>query len=257
MSYKIIIMKKFTLIIIAFVFSISFVNAQSYTLTWDGEPLGDTVVLEGTPDAEMVFHSILTNNSADLDTIMITRRYIDILDSVSHALCWGLCYPPNFDSIFSPNGYVCLESGQSSSEFDFSAHYTPYTEYTPSGFIGTSLVEYTFYNKNDEGESLTVVAKYVTTPDAIVENILNNITVSEVYPNPATNFVNIDYELPGEVSTASVKIVNLLGSVVMEQQVDTRNSNLRMNISELDGGIYFYSLFVNSEIYSTKKFVVR
>ncbi len=244
-------MKKFTLIIIAFVFSISFVNAQSYALTWDGEPLGDTVVLDGTPDAELTFHALLTNNSVDKDTIMITRRFIQILPDVTHYFCWGLCYMPNTDSIYSPSGFVVLEPGQTTTEDAFSGHYMP------NGVVGISLVEYTFFNRNDEGERVTVVAKYVTTPDAIAENIFNNITVSEVYPNPATNFVNIDYELPGEVNVASVKIVNLLGSIVMEQQVDTRNNNLRMNISELDGGIYFYSLFVNGEIYSTKKFVVR
>ncbi len=36
-----------------------------------------------------------------------------------------------------------------------------------------------------------------------------------------------------------------------------QNSNLRMNISDLDGGIYFYSLSVNGEVYSTKKLIVR
>jgi hypothetical protein len=250
-------MKKFTLILIAFIFSISFVNAQSYTLTWEGETYGDTVVVNGTPDEELVFHGILTNNSLETDTVKIQRRFIYLMDSVSHYFCWGQCYMPIFDSIFRPNGFIELEPGQSSAELDFAGHYTPFTSYTPGGFIGTSIVEYTFYSKSNEDENLTIVAKFVTTPDAIDENILSNISVSNIYPNPAMNFVNMDYDLPAEVKTASVKIVNLLGSVMMEQQVDVDNSNMRMNISNLDGGIYFYSLLVNGEIYSTKKLIVR
>jgi len=244
-------MKKFTLIFIAIIFSVSFANAQSYTLSWEGETYGDTVVISGTPDEEMVFHGILTNNSLDTDSIRIQRKLVHLLPDVSHYFCWGLCYMPNLDSLFSPSGYVVLESGQSSTEFDFAAHYTP------NGVIGTSIVEYTFYNKNNLDEGLNIVAKYVTTPDGIDENILNKITVSDVYPNPAINYVNMDYDLPKEIKTASIKIVNLLGSVVIEQQVDVNNGNMRMNISKLDGGIYFYSFFVNGEIYSTKKLIVR
>ena len=217
MSYKTIIMKKITLIIITFVFSISFASAQSYTLTWEGETYGDTVVVNGTPDEELVFHGILTNISLDTDSIRIQRKLVYLLHDVSHYFCWGLCYMPNLDSLYSPSGYVVLEPGQSCTDFDFSAHYNP------NGAIGTSIVEYTFYNKNDLDEGLNVVVKYVTTPDAIDENIFNNISVSEVYPNPATNVVNIDYDLPGEVNIANVKIINLLGSVVMEQQVDPQS----------------------------------
>lgn len=251
MFNKIITMKKFILIAIASIFSLSFVNAQSYSLSWEGETYGDTVVISGAPDEEIVFHGILTNNSLDTDTIKIQRRLVYLMPDVSHYFCWSLCYMPNLDSLFNPPGYVVLESGQSSTDYDFAGHYLP------NGVVGTSIVEYTFYNKNNLDEGLNIVAKYVTTPDGIDENILNKITISDVYPNPAINFVNMNYDLPREIKTATVKIVSLLGSVVMEQQVDVNNGNMRMNISNLDGGIYFYSFFVNGEMYSTKKLIVR
>ncbi len=227
------------------------VDAQSYTLSWDGEGLGDTVVFEGTPDAGLVFEGILKNNSSDLDTIKLVRRFIHLVRDAEHSFCWGSCYPPNYDSIFAPDGFVRLEAGQSSSEFDFNAHYNP------NGVIGTTIVEYTFYNKNDESEHLTVVAKFVTSPDAIDENILRNVEVSDVFPNPASNYVNINYTFPNEVNTASVKIVNLLGSVVKEQNIEIQLNTARIDLSGLVGGVYFYSVAINNEIIKTKKLIVR
>jgi hypothetical protein len=244
-------MKKILLSMAVVLITVFNANAQSYSIEWEGEALGDTVIFEGTPDEELTFHLVLTNNSADVDTVQLVRRLIDLSPTAAHNFCWGSCYEPNLDSIFAPRAYVRLEPGQTCGEFDFTAYYLP------NGFIGTSMVEYTFYNKNDASENLTVVALYVTSPDAIDENIIKNTWMSDVYPNPATNFVTIDYKLPREVVNANAKIVNLLGSVVSEKEVSVQNSTMRMDVSDLNSGIYFYSLFVNGEVYSTKKLVIR
>ncbi len=245
-------MKKFTLIIIAFVFTISFVNAQSYALSWDGETLGDTVVIAGDPaDEELIFHAILTNNGDDLDTIKVRRRYIHLIEGSSHQLCWGLCYAPNSDSIFVSPQYVVLESGQSSGEFDFSGHYFP------DGIIGISLIEYTFFNINNEDEEITVVVKYTTSPDGIIDQIMADGFVSDIYPNPATHFINLDYELTSKVNNANIRIMNLLGSVVKNVEIDKNSTGLRLDISTLTNGVYFYSVIINNEVYKTKKLIVR
>ncbi|NQU34867.1 MAG: T9SS type A sorting domain-containing protein [Bacteroidetes bacterium] len=244
-------MKKILLSLAVILVTVFSINAQSYSLSWEGEALGDTVVLLGDPDAEIVFGALLTNNSANTDTIKIVRRLVKLIPDVSHYFCWGVCYQPNLDSIFAPNAYVVLEANQTSGEFDFSAHYEPL------GVIGTSTVEYTFFNQSDENENIVVVAKFVTSPDGINDNILNNSKVSEIYPNPAENFINLDYELPNEVRQASIKIVNILGSIVKEQQIDTRSNTHRIDISDINGGIYFYSVLINGEALSTKKLIVR
>ncbi len=252
LNKKINMMKKFTLIIIAFVFSISFVNAQSYTLSWNDETLGDTVVISGDPaDTELVFHAILTNNSDDTDTIKIQRRLIHLLDGVVHSFCWGGCYIPNSDSIFIPNGFVVLEPGQSSEEWEFSGHYEPHE------VIGTSIVEYTFFNKNNVEESLTVVVKFITSPDGVIDQIMAEGHFSDSYPNPATNFINFDYKLTSKVNNANIRIMNLLGSVVKNVEIDKNSTGLRLDISNLTNGVYFYSVIINNEVYKTKKLIVR
>ena len=245
-------MKKIILLIIAFVFSISFANAQSYVLSWEGETLGDTVVISGDPaDAELTFHAILTNNSDDSVAFKVQRRLIHLLDGVTHYFCWGLCYLPNHDSIFVPSGYVGLNAGQSSTEWDFSGHYEP------TGVIGTSLVEYKFFNADNEDEFVTVVAKFVTAPDGIMDQIMADGFVSDIYPNPASHFINLDYELTSKVNNANIRVMNLLGSVVKNVEIDKNSTNLRLDISNLTNGVYFYSVIINNEVYKTKKLIVR
>lgn len=251
-------MKKFTLLIIAFVFTISFVNAQSFALSWEGETLGDTVVIAGDPDdAELVFHAILTNNSDDSVAFKVQRRFIYLLDEVSHYFCWGLCYLPNHDSIFVSSSYVGLNAGQSTTEWDFAGHYFSAYEDSTINVIGTSLVEYKFFNVDNEDEFITVVAKFVTAPDGIMDQIMAEGFVSDIYPNPASHFINLDYELTSKVNNANIRIMNLLGSVVKNVEIDKNSTGIRLDISNLTNGVYFYSVIINNEVYKTKKLIVR
>ncbi|MBC8319962.1 MAG: T9SS type A sorting domain-containing protein [Bacteroidetes bacterium] len=243
-------MKKILLSIAVIILTVFYANAQSFTLSWDGELLGDTITI--SPDSSSVsileFGVVLNNNTTNGVNIKVVRNQISLLDSTINYYCWGVCYPSHIDS---SGMYKFVPAGGSSEVEWFSAHYEIHDA------VGISLVEYKFYNMDNPDEYVTIVAKFDTSPDGIEETILNNTYVSEIYPNPAINTVNIDYDLPREVEKASVKIINLLGSVVKEQEVDTRNSKMRMDVSDLNGGIYFYSLFINGEIYSTKKLIVR
>ncbi len=244
-------MKKFNFLI-ALGLSVFALQAH-YSLSWDGAALGDTVTIQGDPaDEEMIFNAILTNNGDDADTIKITRRRIYQLENTIHYFCWGACFSPNNpDSVFMPEAFLVIEAGASSDEFAFVAHYTPNDE------VGTSMFEYTFYNKNDRDEKVVVVAKFVTTPDGVLDQLMANAHISDLYPNPATSYVSINYDLPAQVETASVKIMNILGSVVKNEVMNKNASNLRVDVSDLTNGVYFYSVIINNEVYKTKKLVVK
>lgn len=250
-------MKKFTLIIIALV-SFSFFAKAQYSLSWGGEQLGDTVVIIGDPsETELVFHAIFTNNSDDSDSILLKRRIISVLDGIADQICWGLCYLPNTDSILiSPSG-IRIDAGESTEEETFSGHYLNREYDEPIGVIGTSVFEYTFFNAEDENENIVVIVKFVTSPDGIADQIMANGYVSEIYPNPASTYVSIDYELTSEVDNASLRIVNLLGAVVNNVDLNKNASHQRVDISNLNSGVYFYSVLINNEVYKTKKLVVR
>jgi len=245
------IMKKVLFSLAILLFSAGYTSAQSFTLKWGDETLGDTATV--LPDAvtasEIVFEATLYNNTASGTNVKMVRNEIFLMEGSSNYICIDtVCYSSLTDTSAKS---MYIPAGGSVAEGAFSGHYDIL------GTVGISIIEYTFYNIDNPDENVKIFVKYDTSPTDINENILNNIYLSDIYPNPSTNYVSVNYELPSEVKIARVKIVNLLGEIVMEQQLDTRNSNMRMNISILDGGIYFYLLFINGEIFSTKKLIIK
>jgi hypothetical protein len=226
------------------------VNAQSYILSQHGLVLGDTMTFfaDSAGASEIIFSAAVTNNTGHTSEVMVARNVISGAGESVSQICWAeSCFPPDVDTV----GPQTMESGAISGEEDFAIHYIV------NGAVGVSVIEFIIYDKNNPSEVSKIVAKFDPSPDGINENILKNIWLSDVYPNPATNFVVIDYKLPSEIDNASAKIVNLLGSIVKEQEVNIHNTKMRMDVSDLNSGIYFYSLTVNGDIYSTKKLVIR
>lgn len=232
-------------------FAFSFAKAQNpLTLTWEGNPIGDTVVVWGEPsDFELVMYANVTNNTGNAMNIMVARKEIVLIEGTYTQICWaGLCYSPTMDT--SANYQLVLAGGTSADE-DFSGHYVPF------GFIGTSIIEFTFYNIADPSVNVSVVVKFWASPEGIAEDAMRGGSISDIYPNPATNYVNLDYNLTSQVKEAKVRVVNLLGSVVKEAIIENNTNQLRMDISDLDNGVYFYSVIVNGDTYKTKKLIVR
>jgi hypothetical protein len=251
-------MKRFTFLFTVLIFFATGLSAQ-YTLSWDGEVLGDTVTVQGDPsDTELVFEAILTNNSEDTVAFKLQRRLILLLDGTTTSYCWGTsCFPPNnMDSIDVARDTVLLAPNQATPEGKFSGHYLA-EDFGELTVVGTSMIEYKFFNEEDEDDNVTVVVKFVTTPDGIVDQLMNNAFISDLYPNPATSFVTINYDLPQEVTNASVRIINILGSVVKNEVMNKNATSLRMDISDLTNGVYFYSIVINDKVYKTKKLIVK
>lgn len=242
-------MKKLLFTFIA-LFTISlYTNAQELTLTWDGEELGESVLVVGDPDdSEIVFHAVLTNNTDNGMNIMVVRKQLELLDGTMSQFCWGLCFPPSTDTCNKP---ILVQAGESSELEAFSGHYIP------SGVAGTSSVEYTFYNLDAPDTRISVVANYKGSPAGIAEEAMTGGTISEIYPNPSSNYVSLDYQLTSKVKEATVSVYNLLGAEVKSARLENNGSKLRMDISDLNNGIYFYSVLVNGDVYKTKKLIVQ
>ena len=244
-------MKKTLLFFAAILLVVFSMNAQqNLTLSWEGEELGETLTLWGHPDsAEIVFHVVCHNNTDRDLNIKVRRNQIEMVDGTSSQFCWGgSCWPPDVDE--SPSA-TFIAAGEQSTDEDFSAHYSP------SSHIGTSTVEYMFFSEDDEDLNVTITVHYWASPEGIADDAMKGGSVSDVYPNPATKTVNLDYNLPLEVNSAKVKIVNLLGAVLKESDIDINANKITMDVSGLDGGIYFYTVIVNGDIYKTKKLIIQ
>lgn len=84
-----------------------------------------------------------------------------------------------------------------------------------------------------------------------------NISELTVFPNPANVDLNISFESEA-VSTASIEVVNLLGEVIISENMETvAGVNQQMiNVAELSTGVYFARISMNQEV-ATVKFTKR
>ena len=242
-------MKKLLLILVTLVLSATYANAQDLTLSWKGTPVTDTIYAYGDANAaEIVCHAVVTNNTTKAMNVKVKRERIQMVEGTLSQFCWGLCYPPDTED--SPQ-YHLLQANESSEDELFSGHYLP------NGNIGTSYVKYTFYNMDNIGQSVSVIAKYMATPSGIAEESMKGGKISILYPNPAAQYVNIDYTLTDKVNSAEVKVFNLLGAEVRGEMLERNGNRLTMDISNLENGIYFYSILINNDVYQTRKLVVQ
>lgn len=81
----------------------------------------------------------------------------------------------------------------------------------------------------------------------------NNILVdTRVYPNPASDEINV--VLPNNVEEASIVIVDAVGRIVFEGDIDSMNQ--KVNVSSLNEGMYFVKI-TNGGLTATKSVVVK
>lgn len=228
----------FILIILILFLSISGFS-QSLSLSWEGEPLGDTILVTGfNPDSEIVAHAIVSNDSDHSLDVKVRRDHLQMIEGALSQFCWGFnCYPPNV--IESP-GFLTLGPGQSTAEEQFSGHYLP------MGNFGDSFIEYEFFNMNNQDENVKVIVHFTITTVGIQEHALN----VKIYPNPAS--ANITILLPHSIE--EVMVYNCAGAKLMEERVNS-NSCL-LDISSLSSGLYYLRIISQNEVI-VKQIVIK
>ena len=187
-------------------------------------------------------------NTTDADINVVCEMTDDPNGVGSNYLCWGNCYMPGVleaENVVTAGG-----------EGIFNGHCMFVDAEFQTLPEGTEIhMVYTFYDERNPEEKYTFNVNFKYQSDAIVD--FNSVNVfSNAYPNPANNTVSFDYNMPFDVNSASVAIYNMMGQEVVRQDLNLGGSRADINVSDLNEGVYFYSLIVNNQTVKTNKFVV-
>ena len=124
------------------------------------------------------------------------------------------------------------------------------------GFYWGSNASQTEASDND-----IIAVKVIADPEyvSVPENheAVNPMTAVRVYPNPATDVLNIEVNA-SQSSDMSINVFNIMGQKVQEQNVNINagiNTN-SINTAELASGIYFVTVKANG-FENTMKFIVK
>lgn len=112
-------------------------------------------------------------------------------------------------------------------------------------FTAHALKQLTNFNGGDNGQ----------VGDLLFSN--EKISISSIYPNPASSYASIDYNLSNQRDQAKIILCNVLGNVVGEYPLVKDAKRLYISTQELSSGVYFYTLSVEGKSLITKKLIIR
>ena len=215
----------------------------------DGDSVAKhTRMLNGYTNEE-IMGTIKVHNHVPADLNLIAFRQIvpgNVVGSTNYMSFGGIDYPETIDTT------ALVTIGGNTTDESFMMHYNANENDGVSQFVyvfldATNPSNYALYWIHFDAEGGA----------GLSEEILANTTFSTAYPNPASNFVSFDYDIPQEVTQAEILITNILGAVVYEGGVEGNIGTKRIDVSNLTEGIYFATLKLDNEIATTQKLLVQ
>ena len=228
-------MKKMLLLIIV-ITQISFIAAQSLVISGDNSVLNSDICLRT--------YSYLTvkNVSNNEHNIICEKNVISVPAGMDNTFCWGgLCYG---NSTIISSAFLTLQAGQADA-VSFTGYFDAYCEQ------GIGVVEYCFYPDSDINDRSCFTVTYHGSSTSIEDYTLSN-NVGDFYPNPASGMVNFTFN----GNAAILKLIDILGNNVKEILLSQEGVQ-KLDLSDMNKGIYFGNLIVNDEVVSIKKLIVK
>lgn len=123
-----------------------------------------------------------------------------------------------------------------------------------------------FYHQ-DKGYTLTSISQHGGLSTYESDSLQNmrgemlfsneKISISSVYPNPASAYASIDYHLSRDTDKAKIVLCNVLGNVVGEYTLIRDAKTLHISTLELNSGVYFYTLSLDGKSLVTRKLIIK
>jgi hypothetical protein len=76
------------------------------------------------------------------------------------------------------------------------------------------------------------------------------------YPNPAKNYIKLEYTIPDNLSVVSLKIYDMKGTVIKKMDVDGITGFVLVDINDLQNGNYIMKTMNGEKLLSNSQFVV-
>lgn len=212
--------------------------------------VSNTIVDVNLPgNTSIITELLVTNTDAVSHTYRCRRTIYTVAADDSTRFCWGgLCYnwPTNLSSLS-----LAVAPGDTMDFADFGFH----AEFVSKMSTMTRTVHYQFYNIADANDSTGVTIRYNSTVGVDEMDKVGG-TISNAYPNPANMSVSVKYDINEFSNTGTIVFFDMLGKEVKEVALSDKKGTAKINVDDLNSGIYFYSFMVDGKAISTKKLVI-
>ena len=243
-------MKKITTAL-SLLLSIVYGYSQNIVLLDDNKNVISNTIVDVSiaPSSNSTLELLVKNSGSSPDTIKVVRTIYSVDGADQTQFCWGgLCY------LYTTN----------TSSLSLTIAPGDTVNYAQNGFHAifnagtasvTRLIHYKFYNMHNYSDSTGVTLRYLS-PAGINELSEESGILANAYPNPANSLISVKYDINGASEKGKIIFYDMLGKSVKEIILNDKQGIAKINISDLNAGIYFYTLMTDDKAISTKKLVV-
>lgn len=210
-----------------------------------------SLTVSGPTDFEII-GGISVTNTSDGERTLRVRRFVQSVNgtlnfdqgsnTADNWFCWDACFPPQTNV----SGNVVLALGQSTNAFTGHLLAQP-------GNSGTAVIKYCFFNATNQADSSCATITYNVGVTSVADA---KATVGAPYPNPANDAINFNYSVENS-KNATLKIYNMLGSLVKSVKLAEGEDKLTVNTADFKPGIYLYDLQLNNRSVKNGRFSVQ
>jgi hypothetical protein len=121
-----------------------------------------------------------------------------------------------------------------------------------------SLVQGRHFNSILErklNEELLIKKGTPTIKDEVTDS--GNNQSFKVYPNPAGNFVNVEFQSNSSLMNREIILTDAIGKILFVSPTNLARGNLTINTSNLSDGFYFISIINNGKTEIVKKLIIN
>lgn len=193
---------------------------------------------------------LLATNTDVVSHTYKCRRTIFTMDATdSTQFCWGgLCY--NWGSNLSSVS-LTIAPGDT---VDFAA-LGFHAIFRSKLATAQRTVHYQFFDTSNINDSTGVTLRYnFSTGVEEMEKVGGSI--SNAFPNPANLVVSMKYDINESSQKGQIVFYDMLGKSVKEIALNDKKGTAKINVDDLNSGVYFYTFLVDGKAISTRKLVV-
>lgn len=192
---------------------------------------GDTITMTGVVGTEISQEFYTYDSAIATNVNVLCIPTPNVVSGCTYSICVGsLCYPSKTDNVNFLSANFKATAG-----LDTNA--SLYTDYYPT-VAGTTVIRFDLRMSN-LGDSTWFYGKFIATPTGIPTISTNNLHVSTLYPNPASNMVSFTYHTD---YNAQMNIYNSLGQMVKTVSVASSKEGMSIDVSDMPSGIYICRL---------------
>jgi hypothetical protein len=253
------------ILFVASIFVAGLVSAQSLQLLDhnDVDISGGTHLEMGTAADLSVtkFHlKNLTSNPVDF-AVKVELVYNDSQNPCSDLqVCFGsACYLA--DESISGTQVIMSSGAPVAVNILGSAIYTdlkigPFTSCWADCATDSSVWRVTAYVPSDPSDSTSAI---ITWKCDVLASVDDDVVVSafNVYPNPATDNLTINYTVDGSVNNARMDVYDVLGQQVASHALNSNKGQINLSVDNLNAGVYFYSIKVDEKAIRTERVIIK